>query len=179
METNKLICLVTEYASNGELYGILKSNYFHHFKWGLLFIFNKDYIIENKRLSERKAREIFRQILAAVNHCHLHGIVHRDLKVENLLFDSNRRVKLADFGFSCPFTPGELLDVFCGSPPYCAPVRFSWNHCNHYLLIVFSKRSCIWPNCTKVLKWTFGVWESSYTCSFAATFHLMLNLLMF
>lgn len=124
METNKLICLVTEYASNGELYGKRKiMKFFFCFCLGINeSLFWLDYIIENKRLSERKAREIFRQILAALNHCHSCGIVHRDLKVENLLFDSSRRIKLADFGFSCTFKPGELLDVFCGSPPYCAPV---------------------------------------------------------
>ncbi|CAF0819842.1 unnamed protein product [Brachionus calyciflorus] len=103
METNKLICLVTEYASNGELY---------------------DYIIHKKRLSEREAKNIFGQIISAVNFCHLNRIVHRDLKVENLLLDSNWRIKLADFGFSSPFNPNELLDIYCGSPPYCAPELF-------------------------------------------------------
>jgi serine/threonine-protein kinase SIK3 len=100
METSKLICLVTEYASNGELY---------------------DYIIHKKRLSEREAKTIFRQIVAAVHYSQVNHIVHRDIKVENLLLDSNWQIKLADFGFSSFFKDGELLDVFCGSPPYCAP----------------------------------------------------------
>ena len=56
-----------------------------------------------------------------MHYCHSNKIVHRDVKVENLLLDFNWQVKLADFGFSSTFRAGELLDVYCGSPPYCAP----------------------------------------------------------
>ena len=77
--------------------------------------------MRKKRLSERQARHIFRQIVAAVHYCHASHIVHRDIKVENILLDSFWRVKLADFGFSTLFKEGELLDVYCGSPQYCAP----------------------------------------------------------
>lgn len=100
METAKIICIVTEIASNGELY---------------------DYIINKKRLSEREARHIFKQIIAGIHYCHTNNVVHRDIKVENILLDSNGRVKLADFGFSTFFKPGELMDTWCGSPQYCAP----------------------------------------------------------
>jgi serine/threonine-protein kinase SIK3 len=103
METNRLICLVTEYASNGELY---------------------DYIIKKKRLSEREARHIFRQIALSIYYCHQNKIVHRDIKVENLLLDNHWRIKLADFGFSTMFKDNELLDTWCGSPPYCSPELF-------------------------------------------------------
>lgn len=72
-------------------------------------------------MSEREARHIFRQIVLAIHYCHSNLIVHRDVKVENVLLDYNGQVKLADFGFSSFFKPGELLDVYCGSPPYCAP----------------------------------------------------------
>lgn len=78
-----------------------------------------------KRLSEREARFIFKQIITAVHYCHFNHIVHRDIKVENLLLDSNLRVKLADFGFSTHFKTGEKLNVWCGSPPYCAPELYN------------------------------------------------------
>ena len=40
------------------------------------------------------------------------------LQAENLLLDSEMNIKIADFGFSNEFTPGNKLDTFCGSPPY-------------------------------------------------------------
>lgn len=62
----------------------------------------------------------FRLTLTGCSHFHL----HRDLKAENLLLDSEMNIKIADFGFSNEFTPGSKLDTFCGSPPYAAPELF-------------------------------------------------------
>ena len=45
-------------------------------------------------------------------------------QAENLLLDANMNIKIADFGFSNEFTPGNKLDTFCGSPPYAAPELF-------------------------------------------------------
>lgn len=97
---------------------------FHKFQANQIALKNSlvsDYIISKKRLSEREARSIFKQIIAAVHHCHSNHIVHRDIKVENILLDYNGNVKLADFGFSNFYMEGELMDTWCGSPQYCAP----------------------------------------------------------
>ncbi|KAL6704981.1 Protein kinase [Coniothyrium glycines] len=80
-----------------------------------------DYIVNNGRLQEDKARKFFQQIVCAVEYCHRHKIVHRDLKPENLLLDDSYNVKIADFGLSNIMTDGNFLKTSCGSPNYAAP----------------------------------------------------------
>jgi len=99
-ESSEKIILVMEYASGGELY---------------------DYLNERKRISETEARGIFRQIVSAVHFLHKNRIVHRDLKLENILIDQNGDIKLADFGLSNNWNPNGLLYTFCGSPLYASP----------------------------------------------------------
>lgn len=59
---------------------------------------SSDYLTSNGHLSESEARKKFWQILSAVEYCHSHNIVHRDLKTENLLLDDNMDIKLAGEG---------------------------------------------------------------------------------
>lgn len=66
------------------------------------FVFrSSDYLTSNGHLSEDEARKKFWQILSAVEYCHSHHIVHRDLKTENLLLDGNMDIKLAGRGSRC------------------------------------------------------------------------------
>ncbi|XP_071510023.1 uncharacterized protein [Diadema antillarum] len=109
METDRYMYLVTEYASGGEIF---------------------DHLISHGKMTEREARQKFKQIVAAVHYCHKRGIVHRDLKAENLLLDANMNVKIADFGFSNFFEKGHLLKTWCGSPPYAAPELFEGREYN-------------------------------------------------
>ncbi|XP_014667730.1 PREDICTED: serine/threonine-protein kinase MARK2-like [Priapulus caudatus] len=103
IETEKTLYLVMEYASGGEVF---------------------DYLVAHGRMKEKEARAKFRQILSAVQYCHQKNVIHRDLKAENLLLDSDMNIKIADFGFSNEFKEGTKLDTFCGSPPYAAPELF-------------------------------------------------------
>ncbi|XP_069847958.1 testis-specific serine/threonine-protein kinase 5-like isoform X1 [Dipodomys merriami] len=73
-------------------------------------------------LEEEEARRLFWQLVSAVAHCHKVGIVHRDLKCENILLDDQGFLKLTDFGFAnCTGPKNSLLSTFCGSVAYTAP----------------------------------------------------------
>ncbi|XP_069461116.1 hormonally up-regulated neu tumor-associated kinase homolog A-like isoform X2 [Ambystoma mexicanum] len=84
-----------------------------------------DRICDKKKLDEREVRRHTRQIMSAVEHMHRHGIVHRDLKIENFLLDENNNIKIVDFGLSNTLKfeglSQELLNTQCGSPAYAAP----------------------------------------------------------
>lgn len=79
------------------------------------------YVKAKRRLSEEESKRIFFQILQAIEYLHSLGVSHRDVKLENVLFESDRDIKLIDFGFSTVCQPGKKLKVFCGTPSYMAP----------------------------------------------------------
>ncbi|KAJ2720992.1 Serine/threonine-protein kinase [Coemansia sp. Benny D115] len=80
-----------------------------------------DYIISHGRLKEKHARKFARQIASAIDYCHHNSIVHRDLKIENILISANGNIKLIDFGLSNLFSPRSQLSTFCGSLYFAAP----------------------------------------------------------
>lgn len=80
-----------------------------------------DFIINQGKMKESQAQKFFSQLLSAVSYCHDNGIVHRDLKIENVLIDSEGNVKLVDFGLSNFFDPTDKLRTFCGSLYFAAP----------------------------------------------------------
>lgn len=105
------VAIVMEYAINGELF---------------------DYVQIRQKLSEFETKILMFQIFSAVDAIHNKGIIHRDLKLENILLDTNNRIKVADFGFANFYTDGSvmkdsgedkvaLLQTSCGSPCYAAP----------------------------------------------------------
>ncbi|KAF8474695.1 hypothetical protein BDZ91DRAFT_650585 [Kalaharituber pfeilii] len=80
-----------------------------------------DYIISHGRLKEKQARKFGRQIASALDYCHRNSIVHRDLKIENILISKTGDIKIIDFGLSNLFSPRSHLKTFCGSLYFAAP----------------------------------------------------------
>ena len=68
-----------------------------------------DQIIKRPFYSEKDACIIMKQILSAVNYCHSKNIVHRDIKLDNILLDHNGNLKIGDFGVSKLCRPGETM----------------------------------------------------------------------
>jgi serine/threonine protein kinase len=100
IRTDRYWYIITEYVGGGELFEMLT---------------------EKGKQPELEARRLFQQIVSAVAGCHGSGVVHRDIKAENLLLDKDNNAKLIDFGFSNFQKPNSLLSTWCGSPPYAAP----------------------------------------------------------
>ncbi|KAI8909594.1 kinase-like domain-containing protein [Gorgonomyces haynaldii] len=102
IETDNYIGIILEYASGGELF---------------------EHILARRYLKENEAARMFAQLIAGVTYLHNNKIVHRDLKLENLLLDGQRNVIITDFGFANVFSqnPEELMQTSCGSPCYAAP----------------------------------------------------------
>lgn len=120
IETTQYIGIILEYASGGELF---------------------DFILVHRYLKDNIASKLFAQLISGVSYLHKKGIVHRDLKLENLLLDRNKNIIVTDFGFANVFDVGDNLNIFhdidgasersfkrgdlmhtsCGSPCYAAP----------------------------------------------------------
>ncbi|TPX64809.1 hypothetical protein CcCBS67573_g08300 [Chytriomyces confervae] len=101
IETDTYIAIVMELAKGGELF---------------------EHILTSRCLTEEESRKMFAQVICAVGFIHSIGIVHRDLKLENILLDEERNVLVTDFGFANKSLGAEgLLRTSCGSPCYAAP----------------------------------------------------------
>jgi serine/threonine protein kinase len=75
----------------------------------------------NRRIEEIECKQIFFQIVKGIAHCHSKNICHRDIKLENIIVEENRLVKIIDFGFGTITVNNKLLNFFCGTPSYMPP----------------------------------------------------------
>lgn len=90
-------------------------------KYGDLF----DAVQKCQGISEAAAKGVLKQVVQAVGYLHERSIVHRDLKLENILIQSPKSIKLIDFGFAeikdSPASVSELILLKKGTPGYMAP----------------------------------------------------------
>lgn len=80
-----------------------------------------DYIIQHGSLREINARKIARSIASSLQYLHANNVVHRDLKIENVMITKNGEIKLIDFGLSNLYNKSKRLHTFCGSLYFAAP----------------------------------------------------------
>ncbi|CAG8487209.1 7569_t:CDS:2 [Ambispora gerdemannii] len=88
-------------------------------------------------ISQKEVARIARDILNGLKHVHETGIIHRDIKLENILMAANNDVKIADFGV-CSLTPTSTTGMV-GTIPYMAPDVVNVNENNPY-----STKADIW-----------------------------------
>ncbi|XP_022747505.1 phosphoenolpyruvate carboxylase kinase 1-like [Durio zibethinus] len=72
-------------------------------------------------LSESKAASYMQQIMSGLAHCHRFGIVHRDVKPDNIFFDFRGKLKIGDFGSAAWLGELGTVDGLVGTPYYVAP----------------------------------------------------------
>ena len=84
-----------------------------------------DYIVAHGSLKESQARKFCRGIGSALEYCHSNNIVHRDLKIENIMINNAGEIKIIDFGLSNLYTHDHLLKTYCGSLYFAAPELLS------------------------------------------------------
>jgi len=99
----KAIMLVTEFCAGGNLF---------------------DNILHAKRMNERLARVYFRQLIKGLEDCHNVGVLHRDIKAQNIMFDARCNLKIIDFGFAhLKQNSADLIaeNYVCGTRGYQAP----------------------------------------------------------
>eukprot|EP00826_Nyctotherus_ovalis_P004908 TRINITY_DN1108_c0_g1_i4.p1 TRINITY_DN1108_c0_g1~~TRINITY_DN1108_c0_g1_i4.p1 ORF type:complete len:484 (+),score=164.29 TRINITY_DN1108_c0_g1_i4:98-1549(+) len=82
----------------------------------------RDYVksTPTKKLDEENAIKILKEIGLAIEYCHSNGVLHRDIKLDNILIDKEGRVKVIDFGFSVD-VGSQKLKTHCGTLSYMSP----------------------------------------------------------
>ncbi len=99
-ESNKHILFVIELCSGGDLLNFVR---------------------KRRKLKEGIAKFVFKQIVEGLQHCHSRSILHRDIKLDNVLLNGNGDIKICDFGVSKIVRKNERMTEQCGTPAYIAP----------------------------------------------------------
>ena len=96
---NKNVYLVLDYYEKGDLFNFLKG----------------------KPLKEKYTKKYMRQLASGLKYLHENNIIHRDLKLKNILVTNSNDIVISDFGFARDGDSNTMFDTLCGSPMYMAP----------------------------------------------------------
>ena len=80
-----------------------------------------NYVRKRRKLKECVAKVAMKQILDGLHHIHSKSILHRDIKLDNILLTSSGEIKICDFGVSKVMVKGRKIKEQCGTPAYIAP----------------------------------------------------------
>ena len=72
------------------------------------------------KIPEKLSKYIFKQLIEGIKYIQNQGIVHRDIKPDNILKDLNNTIKICDFGVSKEVKQNQLLKDSCGTPAFVA-----------------------------------------------------------
>mmetsp|Transcript_15557 Transcript_15557/g.10929 ORF Transcript_15557/g.10929 Transcript_15557/m.10929 type:complete len:221 (-) Transcript_15557:446-1108(-) len=103
-QSDTRLYFVMPFVRGGELYKVFKSK---------------------KRLPEPVVKFYAAQIAMAIGYLHGKGIMHRDLKLENILVDETGYLKIIDYGLAKVLEQAQVSKTFCGTPEYLAPEMVS------------------------------------------------------
>lgn len=92
--------MVTEYMEEGDLLMKIK---------------------ERGKFTEKEFLPLFKQIISGLLYLHKNNVLHRDIKLDNILTDSKGNAKICDFGISRLVKPEEVIYEYLGTPAYLAP----------------------------------------------------------
>ena len=83
-----------------------------------------NYISKRAKIPENTAKVIFKQIIEGLHYLHSKNIIHRDIKLDNVLIGLDNTIKICDFGVSRIIKQGDIMHEHCGTPAYIAPEIF-------------------------------------------------------
>ena len=116
-----------------------------------------DYIREKGKINEHEAKIIFKQVIGAVAHIHSSGVVHRDIKDENIVLNRETgAIKIIDFGCGTLLKASPYRD-FSGTPEFYPPEWFKKRYYYARLLSLFISRI----KRELVVEWEINIWFRS------------------
>ncbi|KAL7712483.1 non-specific serine/threonine protein kinase [Entamoeba marina] len=148
LDHENIIKLFKVYITDCYIYLILE-----HLNGGALF-----HNVDDKSMTTERKKSIAKQILEAISYLKQHQIIHRDVKPENILFDSPKKdkIKLTDFGLSRKINEEMFTaSTLCGSELFIAPEIIEKNSLGETY------------DCSKVDVWSTGVILFILTCGYS------------